>query len=189
MSEPTPPTRVDFISLDEFPAVFSSILDDDFCGLMVKCCVFTLNRLNHSSGILLKSNTGKGNLFMQPVRLDWKMPVTKQMKNTFQDENRTTDFAAMCVSLHLVQLLTDYRYVFPSRLGSGVDFWLTNDETGLTWDARLEVSGIKKETTANTIPRRVRDKRKQVEKSIVLQKSAYIAVVEFSNPEAIFLKQ
>ena len=52
--------------------------------------------------------------------------------------------------------------------------------------ARLEVSGIMRETDGNTAELRYRQKTAQTAKSDDMLLPAYISVVEFSTPKAIF---
>ncbi len=52
--------------------------------------------------------------------------------------------------------------------------------------ARLEISGIKKENAKNKLSTRYREKVKQTTKSDHTLLPAYVSVVEFATPKAIF---
>ncbi len=186
MSEPTLFTSTGTILLDEFTALFSKTLDEDFCRTMFKSCVFRLTEMGHQSGIMLHPYSSKKNLQKEPISLEWSIEVTRQAQNTFQDENRTTDFAAMCIAMSLSFVLAKFRYVTVAQVGTGIDFWLTNDELCEKVEARLEVSGIRKATPLNLVSKRLKVKENQVKKSTGSGNPAYIAIVEFSKPEAIF---
>ena len=53
--------------------------------------------------------------------------------------------------------------------------------------ARLEISGLRKETPSNTLANRIKVKLKQVEQSDDSGVSAYIAIIEYSKPSAVFM--
>ena len=55
--------------------------------------------------------------------------------------------------------------------------------------ARLEVSGIAQETENNTIGNRFSKKVQQVSASDTTNVPAYISIVEFSSPKALFNKK
>ena len=75
------------------------------------------------------------------------------------------------------------------QLGTGFDYWLGDKDSVLFQKkARLEVSGILKgDDTA--ISRRYTSKVEQTHKSDELQLPAYISVIEFSRPKALFNKR
>jgi len=52
--------------------------------------------------------------------------------------------------------------------------------------ARLEVSGIMHEADGNTAEKRFRQKAEQTSKSDDTRLPAYVSIVEFSTPKAIF---
>ena len=55
--------------------------------------------------------------------------------------------------------------------------------------ARLEISGILKESRTNTIEKRLKDKMKQTEQSDETCLPAYISIIEFGKPKALFIKK
>jgi hypothetical protein len=175
------------LKLDDLPAIFSEVLDEDFCRTLVKSCIFRLTEMNHTPGVKLEPFPFDSYLIKHPIVIEWKIALSQQARNTFQDKNRTTDFAAMCIALGFVPLLTKYKFVIVAQLETGIDFWLTNDKTGQRLEARLEVSGIRKSTKANTISKRLKIKESQMEKSAGSKIPAYISIIEFSQPEAIFI--
>ena len=54
--------------------------------------------------------------------------------------------------------------------------------------ARLEISGIRKETPQNTVESRLKIKEKQILKSANSDSICYVSVIEFSKPKAKFIK-
>ena len=82
---------------------------------------------------------------------------------------------------------TDYTVIERSRKGTGFDYMLGDrQEPFFIPKARLEVSGIMHETDGNTVEQRFRQKSKQTLKTDTTRLPAYVAVVEFSKPKAIF---
>ena len=102
---------------------------------------------------------------------------------------KTANFsrAAVAVSVMLALRQTDYTVIERSRKGTGFDYMLGDRQDLLfTPKARLEVSGIMRETDGNTAGLRFLQKAAQTAKSDDTRLPAYVAVVEFSAPKAIF---
>ena len=111
------------------------------------------------------------------------------IRNTHTDVNRTTDYGAMCLALLLANdIWADEGVWVSSQQGEGVDFWLLNPNT-LKPIARLEISGIRKETAHNTIGTRIKKKIAQTHQSDNSGATAYISIIEFSKPSAIFIQK
>ena len=83
--------------------------------------------------------------------------------------------------------ITDFTVIERSRKGTGFDY-LLGEKHGDFYDpkARMEVSGISKETSTNTVLARYQAKVKQTDKSDDTMFPAYISIVEFSTPKALF---
>jgi hypothetical protein len=75
-----------------------------------------------------------------------------------------------------------------SRSGQGVDFWLLNSLTLLPI-LRVEVSGIRRKTATNPIGTRAKKKLEQTNQSDNSDATAYVSIVEFSQPAALFIKK
>jgi len=85
--------------------------------------------------------------------------------------------------------LTPYTIIERSRKGTGFDYWLGDKDSVLFQKrARLEVSGILKGDDA-ALKRRYAAKTEQTQQSDELHIPAFISIVEFSNPKAIFNKR
>ena len=127
--------------------------------------------------------------YEQPVTLKWRDYYDAQISRTYTDEQYNTEHGAVCLSIMLTLSLTPYTVIMRSRKGTGFDYWLGIKDTVLFQKkARLEASGILKGDD------RLMDKRYKA-KSLQTQKSddsglpAYISIVEFSRPKAIFKKK
>ena len=82
---------------------------------------------------------------------------------------------------------TSYTVIERSRKGTGFDYMLGDSLDPLfTPKARLEVSGIMRETDGNTLDMRFHQKTAQTDKSDGTRLPAYVSVVEFSTPKAKF---
>jgi hypothetical protein len=108
------------------------------------------------------------------------------MVATYRDENRTTDHAAMCIALLLASRLTGFDDIETSKKGDGVDFWLSKGDN-FDFVARLEVSGIKRENGSNTIKNRLKIKFPQTQQSDNSNVPAFVSIIEFSKPEALYI--
>ena len=117
------------------------------------------------------------------------MNFASGLLNSHFDEKRTTDFGAMGVAVLLASHLTNYTIFITSESDNGYDFRLmkeTIDDDYL--DARLEISGIRKETPQNTVKSRLLVKEKQILKRADKDAICYVSVIEFSKPEVKFIK-
>lgn len=163
-------------------------LADGFARTMTECTVLCLEQQQHERGVVLKV------LGMAEKRhefsLEWDLRITEQMRRSYQDEKRATDHAANCLAILLTLQLTKYRRFTTSATNNGIDFWLANeDEADFNFmAARLEISGIRKESKSNTLERRVKAKRKQAMKSENSGLPAYISVTEFSTPKSAYVQ-
>lgn len=146
-------------------------------------CVVGLHQCGHLEKVAISIDGLKTDEFT----LTWEDTYNEQLKRTYADEQSVTERGAVGISVLLALKLTDYTIVERSRKGTGFDYLLGDKEDPLfTPKARLEVSGIMKETTTNTLTTRFQQKAYQTDKSDNMQMSAYISVVEFSTPKALF---
>lgn len=122
----------------------------------------------------------------ESIDLLWTDTYNSQKERTYADMQYTVEHGAVCLSVMLSMFLTPYTVIERSRKGTGFDYWLGNEDSVLFQkSARLEVSGILKGND-NEINRRYAAKIKQTRRSDDLQLPAYISVIEFSNPKALF---
>ena len=171
------------IHIEMLYSKLKGILSDNFIGTMVECCVLRLTTQGHISPVEL---TPFDDLLLTPLKLNWTTEITAELLASYRDENRTTDYAAMCIALILASKLTDFEYVEVSRQGDGVDFWfIEKGRTGVS--ARLEVSGIKIASKANSIKNRLTIKLTQTNQSDKSGVPAYVSIIEFSQPEALYI--
>lgn len=146
-------------------------------------CVVALHHSHHPSPVTLQVS-GTTNC---AYSLQWEDAFDDQMCRTYADEQSVTERAAVAVSVLLALRQTDYTVVERSRKGTGFDYMLGDSHDPLfTPKARLEVSGIMRQTDSNTPEMRFRQKVAQTAKSDDTRLPAYISIVEFSAPKAIF---
>ena len=156
---------------------------------MLECCIVCLTSQNHKTGTLLKKVADKSNVIEQDYLLSWQLDTNHLLFNTHTDANRTTDYGAMCLSLLLAHSILNEKGVWMSaKKGQGVDFWLINPLT-LQAILRLEISGIRKQTATNPIGTRAKKKAIQTNQSDDSIAKAYISIIEFSKPSALFIQK
>jgi hypothetical protein len=153
---------------------------------MCDCLVVCLSEENHNSGLILTVQTEDKEYHF---RLEWTTKITPHLIGATRDEERTTEWAAMGLALLLVRELTEYPYICTSHKRTGIDFFLSKSATEMNRDARLEISGIRKESLTNTLKRRLVIKKRQTEPSDVLNMPVFISITEFSEPKSLFVKK
>ena len=112
--------------------------------------------------------------------LRWRRPSLAQ-KRTYADESEATEEGAVAIAVAVVTDATEYLVVERSVKKTGIDYWLGR-RAGL-FEARLEVSGIRRGTQAQ-IRARMKTKQRQMIQSDARGVPGYAVVVEFSNPIA-----
>ena len=121
--------------------------------------------------------------------VEWTDEVNDALLLSHFDEKRTTDFGAMGVAVLLASKLTNYTHFISSPTNNGYDFELLTDDNGVNFiPARLEISGIRRETPQNTVESRLKTKEKQILNSANDGTICYISIIEFSKPKAKFIK-
>lgn len=113
-----------------------------------------------------------------------------QIDRTWQRPDILYDHLAVCLSALLVKRCTEYTIIQRARIGTGVDYWLgKEDDVPFQNSARLEISGIFKESATNTADKRLEMKRSR-RRHLTARLYLYMfRIVEFSNPKAILAKK
>jgi hypothetical protein len=169
--------------LKETVKAFSTVQSD----FLAENCIIALEANNHRSGCVLRVNGD--------AEIEFTLAWSKQVSRAgYQEPVKFTEKAAEAVSFFLTAHLTEYVIVEESVIGTGIDYWLDYAEYDARYNkeymfqAKLEISGIFRETKDNTLENRVKDKKRQVRDGHTAVVPAYISVVEFSSPKAFFGK-
>lgn len=143
----------------------------------------------HISGHKEKTPLAMAGMTNESIGLLWTDEFNSQKERAYADMQYTVEHGAVCLSVILSTTLTPYTVIERSRKGTGVDYWL-GDKASVLFQkkARLEVSGILKGGDA-ALNRRFASKVEQTQQSDDSQLPAYISVIEFSNPKALFDKR
>jgi len=159
-------------------------------GYCAECIMVCLHRAGHTEEkCVLHVDCIK---VTEDFQLLWTDSYNDQIDRSHADEQITIEHAAEGISILLSLRLTPYTVVQRSRKGTGFDYWLgieANTPSKFELKARLEVSGIRSETEANSLEKRFKVKCNQVTPTDDTGFPAYISVVEFSNPKAKFAKK
>lgn len=176
------------LNFEDITNDFKLTLSDGFSSFMKEACIVALNSQNHQTDTELIPYQHQKSIYTDSFKLIWQEKISNKLLNTHNDENRTTDYGAMFLSLALTLKLTNYDEFEVSYIGSGVDFWLTSDSENFL-SARLEVSGIRKGKGTNTIENRLKTKKQQVKQTDNSNLPAYISIIEFHEPQALYVKK
>lgn len=163
------------------------VITSDAAGFYIESCMVCIDNQGHMSGVELSVDDRGNN---ERFELMWAGNVTEQLRNSYRDLVRATDFGACAIALLLVGELTNYSVVKQAAIGTTVDYFLSsdyNDDTLIFNDsARLEVSGILSEKGRNTVRARIQSKLRRLQPSAILP--ALIIVVEFSHPKSALVQ-
>lgn len=150
---------------------------------LAEAATYCLNISGHKTGVNLTLEVGDEK---KDVIVNWYSALPQDVESTWQDEQELVEYAAVGIALPLVLTLSEYTDVQRARKGSGVDFWLgQKDENGFPiLEALLEISGILKKNSRNTVTARLQQKIRQARRSPYKNIPVYIVVIEFSIPMA-----
>lgn len=165
-----------------------SFFSPNQCRTLTENCIVALEHNSHKSGCVLDI-IGET---VEKISLNWSSVV---IKNGYKETTKFTEKGAEALSFLLALKYTDYNFLEESVIGTGVDYWLGYDEEHEKFDeynflhARMEVSGILKETPTNNIKTRIKGKKAQTKPTDSTGLPAYISIIEFSTPKAYFGKK
>lgn len=176
------------LSIESLREGLSGIIPS-FGGLMADCAIFSLASQGHRSGVKLDVVGGQRK---RKFTLHWKTILGLWAARSMNDETRTTEFGAMGLGILLSLNLTSLQHFTVARKPSGIDFWLFENEPHSldfsTADARLEISGIARESGSNNLRARFLVKKEQVSRYADSDLPTWIALVEFSVPQSLFAR-
>jgi hypothetical protein len=157
---------------------------------MAEAIAFCLTMQGFKSGVQLNIEGDYKDIF----EIVWTDII--DIIKSWQYWKEATEEAAMGLSVLVLMELTAYNYFERSHQATGYDFWLDSIESE-NWReienkklAKLEISGIWKETKSNSVNMRINQKLKQVKRVFIEKKlPIIITVIEFGTPKGKIIKR
>jgi hypothetical protein len=115
------------------------------------------------------------------IEISW---VSPDRRGGWKEKTKVVHLAGIAVAFIVVTRFTQYKVIEESVIGTGIDYWLGNDDEWNFINARLEVSAIGKESRSNTVKGRVTGKEAQSTASDGSGLPVYVVVTEFAKPSA-----
>jgi hypothetical protein len=167
-----------------------NVLAPGYAMAMLEAAVVCFTDQQHQSGLTLPVKLAEPGSNRE-LQVSWVLEISDNIRKSYQEPSRTTDYGAMCVAVLLSTILVENcNAVEPTVGNNGFDFYLCDEEdTYNFYLARLEVSGIRKESKTNTVEKRVEIKKQQTQRSDNSGLPAYICVTEFGTPKASYIKK
>jgi len=157
------------------------VIPPDAAGFYRQNCMVCFHHHGHRSGVLMRVHYREE---IEAFEVAWDGEVSEQIVRSYGDKRRAVDNAACAIALLLVREMTDFTGIEQSSTGSTIDYYLVpqgqDDTLIFNRAARLEVSGILRETEDNTVEDRVRSKLRRLKPEGGLPD--FIVIVEFSKP-------
>ncbi|MGQ0604501.1 MAG: hypothetical protein ACT4QE_22705 [Anaerolineales bacterium] len=172
----TAPRAFDLDSLSNGTAITPGAV-----GFYKENSMVCFHRPGHARGVTLTVKYKGSTTAFQVL---WTGEVTQQLLMAYQEPNRATDNAACAIAMALMRELTGFASFEQSVLGTTIDYYLrdrpADDDLIFNRAARLEVSGILKENSGNTVAGRLKEKldRLKIEGDL----PDFVVVVEFGRP-------
>lgn len=169
------------ISLDSL-AKGVKVITPEAVGFYKENCMVCFDNQGHTSGVKIRVIDVDGS--EESFCVQWTGDVTEQLRRSYKDLKKATDFAACTIALLLVRELTECSAVEQAAAtGTTVDYYLNlqekqDDDLIFNHVARLEVSGILCETGRNSVKKRLTAKLKRLSQGL----PTIIIIVEFSRP-------
>lgn len=198
---PTPinkdPLKVEDLDIDAVLLKLKEILSDGYIFMMYESFTVIMHSNAFKSVSKLTPFKSPENVMTNEYALSWVKLVDDRMLATHNNANQTTDFAAMLISLCVLEKIQIIKEqckinelrVETSATGSGIDFWISDKDDPLDFRARIEISGIRQRSDTNNLAYRANKKSKQVLKFASTLLPAYISLIEFSQLEVYILKR
>lgn len=157
-------------------------------GVHMEACVWCLKECGHDNGVKLKAVEEQVGSCFYKVTWPKKLIDIDAIYRAYNKDDGPED-GAIAIALLLIREKTDYTAIRRSVTKTGIDYWLgyKNNQKGqiFGWEnARLEVSGILRQSPTNKIKYRVSKKIEQTKQSDYASFPAYVIVIEFSQPLA-----
>lgn len=150
-------------------------------AFLAEAATVCLVQNQHSSGVVMQV-LGATNTI--PVIIEWTDKIDLTTLISWRDTKEATEYGAMGISVLLMEKLYGYYVVGRLKQGEFSDYLLANTTSRSNPFAKMEVTGIAKESNTNTLSIRINLKKKQVAKSKTKPFPVYIFVIEFSVPKA-----
>ncbi len=157
---------------------------------MAQAAAVALTTNQHSSGVELKLRGS----FEETFQICWTETINDTVLKGWADLRDAAEYGAVAIAILALLELGEYNYFGRMHQGMGFDYWIdfTDEEASEAnmqeKKARLEVSGILKQTPSNTIRMRIGLKKKQVKNDNFTELPALIAIVEFGIPKIEIIK-
>ena len=154
--------------------------------MLEESCVWCLDECNHNNGVTIKTKKQPQN---EQHYICWEDDsIDKEAIKRAYNRDDAVEYGAEALSFLLIRECTPYTAIRRAATGTGIDYWLGGKERSggnifSNTDARLEVSGILKETASNSTKKRVKEKLKQTAPTDNTF-PVFISVIEFSQPHA-----
>ena len=160
-------------------------LTEEIGGFMLQACMVCLDNQGHRSDV----NFELSGIHQVNISLKWEKEVSQRIRRNWSDLQEATEYGAVALAIICAKQFSSYNTVERSTIGTGFDYWLgEEDEWGVFQrKARLEVSGILKETASNTVTRRVREKLNQVKIANEEDLEIHVFVADFKTPKGRYI--
>ncbi len=157
-----------------------------FGALFSEAAAVCLTTMGHKPGVRLHVEGD----YQAEFQLDWTQEIGKTEISVWKDLKEAAEYAATAIALLLVAELTDFSVFKRNNQNQVADFDMikhtsSHRQPEVNVKGKLEISGILKETTNNTLHARVLLKARKIKTSGAHNHlPVFVVVVEFGVPKA-----
>ena len=183
---------MDILTIDELKETIQAFTRNQFSDSQ-------LESYGENSIVALEDNYHKSSCVLKvygDTTIDFQLNWSKVFGRAgYKEPKKFTEKGAEAISFLLCHKLTDFGILEEAMIGTGIDYWLAYETNHANYsknslmDARLEISGILKETSQNTMVSRIQVKKLQTHRSNNTSLPDYVSIIEFSIPKAYFGKK
>jgi hypothetical protein len=153
-------------------------------GVHMEACIWCLLECDHSNGVIL--TVDEDNVYSK-YKICWpEQEINIDDINRAYNKDDGPEQGAEALAFLIIRERTDYTAIRRSTTLTGIDYWLdykTESQNQLfsTASARLEISGILRQTPTNKLEYRSKKKVEQTKQSDHTSFPVYVVIVEFSQ--------
>lgn len=184
-----PPDTIPELKLDSLTSGIPALTAKK-AGVHMEACIWCLAECKHSNGVELVVNSDISNT---KYRICWPedaVDIEAIYRAYNQDDG--PEQGAEAIAFLIIREQTDFTAIRRAITKTGIDYWLGyqtkgSDQLFAETSARLEISGILRQTDTNKPEYRAKKKIIQSQQSDSTSFPAYVVIVEFSQPSSMIV--
>jgi len=154
--------------------------------MLMETCVWSLQHTGHKNGVQLALDYDNNQFLYHVAWSEDEIDLDAVMRS--YNQNDATEYGAEAIAILISMDRTQYNLIYRAITSTGIDYWLgfrnNNPNNPFERAARLEISGIIRETSSNSVDKRLKEKLQQTYPTHHTGLPVFVVIVEFGKPQA-----